>query len=85
MATLGFLTNINPYFGTELFGIVINVIGLLFPSIAIVFGILGAIFDDPKGLAIAGLVLGIVALVIALLIWLLLTDLFSTILGGTTP
>lgn len=44
----------------------ISIIGWLIPPIAIIFGIIGTVKDDSKGMAVAGLVLGIVGLTIGL-------------------
>ncbi|MFX1496464.1 MAG: hypothetical protein ACFFBH_02950 [Promethearchaeota archaeon] len=42
----------------------IIILGWVFIVVAILFGIIGAIGDRPKGLAIAGLILGIIGLII---------------------
>ena len=49
------------------------------PAAAIVFGIIGIIVDDSKGMAIAGLVLGVVGIIFVLFILpiILLLFLFS--------
>ncbi len=52
------------------------IIGCLIPAIAIIFGIIGIIKDDTKGLAIAGLILGAIALILGLIISFVLTNLF---------
>ncbi|MFX0075418.1 MAG: hypothetical protein ACFE96_08250 [Candidatus Hermodarchaeota archaeon] len=44
--------------------------GFLLPSFAIIFGIIGIIKDDSKGLGIAGLILGIIGLIIEIIIFL---------------
>jgi len=44
----------------------VSIIGWLIPPIAIIFGIIGIVKDDSKGMALAGLVLGIVGLTIGL-------------------
>jgi len=54
-----------------------SIIGWLIPSIAVVFGIIGNIKDEKKGLAIAGLILGAIALILGLLIRFMITTLFS--------
>ena len=54
-----------------------SIIGWLIPAIAIIFGIIGIIIDDTKGLAIAGLILGAIALIFGLLIRSMITSLFS--------
>lgn len=38
-------------------------IGWIFPIIAVIFGIIGIIRDDSKGMAIAGLILGLISFV----------------------
>ncbi|NVM17170.1 MAG: DUF4190 domain-containing protein [Candidatus Lokiarchaeota archaeon] len=38
------------------------------PGAAIVFGIIGLIADDPKGMAIAGLILGVIGIVFIIFI-----------------
>ena len=47
------------------------------PILAIIFGIIGIIVDDSKGMAIAGLILGI----IALLIWPVLGGFILELIG----
>ena len=54
-----------------------SIIGWLIPAIAIIFGIIGIIKDDTKGLAIAGLILGAIALILGLLIRFMIATLFS--------
>ena len=54
-----------------------SLIGWLIPAIAIIFGIIGIIKDDTKGLAIAGLILGVIALILGLIIRYMITSLFS--------
>ena len=69
MGDLGFLT----------FDIIILafVIGWLVPFTAIIFGIIGIVKDESKGMAIAGLILGIVSLLIGILIY----SVFTTSIG----
>ena len=56
------------------------------PGAAIVFGIIGLIVDDPKGMAIAGLILGIIGIVFVLFILPMLAFLFILIgLGALLP
>lgn len=47
---------------------IISVIGGILSAIAILFGIIGIIIDDPKELAIAGLILGILGLIPSFLV-----------------
>jgi hypothetical protein len=54
-----------------------SILGWLIPTIAIIFGIIGIIKDDSKGLAIAGLILGVIALILGLIIRYMITSLFS--------
>ena len=54
-----------------------SIIGWLIPAIAVIFGIIGIIKDDTKGLAIAGLILGAIALILGLLIRFMIATLFS--------
>jgi len=54
-----------------------SVIGWLIPAIAIIFGIIGIIKDEAKGLAIAGLILGAIALILGLIIRFMIATLFS--------
>ena len=50
--------------------------GFYFPGAAIVFGIIGIIVDDSKGMAIAGLILGIIAVIFVLFVIPILIVLF---------
>ena len=54
-----------------------SMLAWLIPAIAIIFGIIGIIRDDTKGLAIAGLILGVIALILGLIIRYMITSLFS--------
>ena len=54
-----------------------SIIGWLIPAIAVIFGIIGIIKDDTKGLAIAGLILGAIALILGIVIRLMIATLFS--------
>ena len=54
-----------------------SMLAWLIPAIAIIFGIIGIIKDDTKGLAIAGLILGVIALILGLIIRYMITSLFS--------
>ena len=54
-----------------------SIIGWVIPAIAIIFGIIGIIKDDPKGLSIAGLILGFLAIVLGLVLRFLIATLFS--------
>lgn len=56
---------------------IFSIIGWLIPAIAILFGLIGIIVDKSKGLAIAGLILGLIALIIGLTIRFMFADLFS--------
>ncbi len=49
------------------------------PGAAIVFGVIGIIADDPKGMAIAGLILGIIGIVFIIFILPMLAFLFILI------
>ena len=53
----------------------------ILPGLAIVFGIIGIVKDDSKGLGIAGLILGIIGLIFVLLILPILIVLFFFGLG----
>jgi len=57
--------------------------GFYLPGAAIVFGIIGIIVDDGKGMAIAGLILGILGIVFILFILPLLAFLLILIGLGT--
>lgn len=65
----------------ELFGAMVlaSVIGWLVPFIAIIFGIVGFIKDESKGMAIAGLILGIVSLLIGILTYVIFMVIFYKI------
>lgn len=55
-------------------------------GLAIVFGIIGIIKDDSKGMGIAGMILGIIALVIWPLLWtILFVVIFAGLFGGLLP
>jgi hypothetical protein len=60
--------------------VLFSIIGWLIPAIAIIFGIVGIIKDDTKGLAIAGLILGAIALTLGLIIRFIFTSLFTGLL-----
>ena len=52
-------------------------------GLAIVFGIIGIIKDDSKGLGIAGLILGIIALILWQFLWIIIAViLFAGLMGG---
>ncbi len=55
----------------------LSIIGWLIPAIAIIFGIIGIIKDDSKGLAMAGLILGAIALILGLILLFVITNSFS--------
>jgi hypothetical protein len=55
----------------------LSMIGWLIPAIAIIFGIIGIIKDDSKGLAMAGLILGAIALILGLILLFVITNSFS--------
>jgi hypothetical protein len=59
------------------------------PGAAIGLGIIGLIVDDPKGMAIAGIILGVIGIVFVIFILPLLAGLLilwglSALLGGLT-
>ena len=56
------------FFGLPHIGNLIIILGWVSIGIAIVFGILGIILDEYKGMAIAGLILGIIGLILRLLL-----------------
>ncbi|MFW9969016.1 MAG: hypothetical protein ACFFDF_02370 [Candidatus Odinarchaeota archaeon] len=60
-------------FGMPQIGGLIIVLGWGIIAIAIIFGILGIILDDSKGMAIAGLILGIIGLILRLFLGTLFT------------
>ncbi len=52
-------------------------------GLAIVFGIIGIIKDDSKGMGIAGMILGILALILWVVLWVVLAVLlFGALFGG---
>ena len=75
-------------FGGWLLAIPIGYYGIfVFPGIAIVTGIIGIIVDDPKGMAIAGLILGLfgivfVIFILPMLAFILILFGLSSILGS---
>ena len=67
-----FLPNILP---------IISIMGWVLPIVAIIFGILGIIMDDSKGMAITGFIFGIIGLIVRFLI----SYLFATFLASLIP
>jgi len=51
------------------------------PAAAIVFGIIGIIVDDSKGMAIAGLILGVIGLIVGFIIVMFLLAFIMGLLG----
>jgi hypothetical protein len=52
-------------------------------GLAIVFGIIGIIKDDSKGMGIAGMILGIIAIIFWVVLWVVLAVLlFGALFGG---
>ena len=51
----------------------------LIPGIAIIFGIIGIIVDNSKGIAIAGLILGIIGFTVGFLLRSIITNFFATL------
>ncbi len=56
--------------------IVLPYSGFYLPGAAVVLGIIGIIADDSKGMAIAGLILGIIGIIIVIMLPFLLVFLF---------
>ena len=76
---LSLLFGIFGLFGWLLFAmlpIVLPFSGFYLPGAAVVFGIIGIVSDDSKGMAIAGLILGIIGIIIVVLLPFLLVFLF---------
>ncbi|MHA1987763.1 MAG: hypothetical protein ACW98D_14095 [Promethearchaeota archaeon] len=68
---ISLICGILGFFGWLLFALIPIVLpysGYYIPAAAIIFGIIGIIADDSKGMAIAGLILGILALVFIIFI-----------------
>jgi len=59
---------------------IVFIIGWLIPGIAVIFGIIGIIVDGSKGMAIAGLILGIIALIVGFLLRSLIADFFASLI-----
>ena len=59
---------------------IIAIFGWLIPGIAVIFGIIGIIADDSKGMAIAGLILGIIGLIVGFLIRSLFANFFDSLI-----
>ena len=77
-AALGSISSFySTFLGSPDIFIGFSIIGWVIPAIAIIFGIIGIIKDDPKGLSIAGLILGSIALVLGLLLRFMIATLFS--------
>jgi hypothetical protein len=58
----------------------VSLIGWIFPGIAIIFGLIGIIADDSKGMAIAGFILGIISLIIGFLLSSLIATFFASLI-----
>ena len=56
-----------------------SIIGWVVPFIAIIFGMAGIIKDDSKGMATAGLILGVIGLLIGILIYSIFMTIFNKI------
>lgn len=56
------------------------ILGWLIPGIAIIFGIIGIILDSSKGMAIAGLILGIIGLFLGFLYRTFISDWLASII-----
>ncbi len=68
---IALICGILGFIGWLLFGLLpfnLPFSGLYLPVAAIVFGIIGIIVDDSKGMAIAGLILGCIGIIFILLI-----------------
>ncbi len=68
---LALICGILGFFGWLLFALIPVVLpysAFYFPGAAILFGIIGLIADESKGMAIAGLILGIIGLVFIIFI-----------------
>lgn len=80
---LALICGILGFIGWLLFGLLPFVLpfsGFYLPGAAIVFGIIGIIADESKGMAIAGLILGIIGIVFILFILPLLV-IFLIVMG----
>jgi hypothetical protein len=79
-AALGSLSSFYSIFlgGSDIL-IGFSVIGWVIPAIAIIFGIIGIIKDDVKGLSIAGLILGSLAIILGLMLRFMIATLLSGI------
>jgi hypothetical protein len=74
-----FLASLGGLFGNPQFGIIISILGWVCIVVAILFGIIGIIVEESKGMGIAGLVLGIVSLILRFTIGFLYTLILSFI------
>ena len=55
-------------------------------GLAILFGIIGIIKDDSKGMAITGLIFGIIGIILWQVLWVIIfIVLFAGLLGGLLP
>jgi len=83
---LALIFGILGFIGWLLFGLLpfnLPFSGFYLPVAAIVFGIIGIIVDDSKGMAIAGLILGIIGIIFILVILpLIIVFLVLAGLGG---
>jgi len=59
---------------------IVSMIGWIMPGIAVLFGIIGIIVDDSKGMAIAGLILGIIGFIIGFLLSSLIVTFFASLI-----
>ena len=79
---IALLCGILGFFGWILFGLIPIVLpfsAFYLPGAAILFGIIGLFADDSKGMAIAGLILGILGIVFIMFILPMLAFLFILI------
>jgi len=57
----------------------LSIIGWLIPSIAVFFGFIGIVVNNPKGRAIAGFTLGLIGIIFGIVIRIYLENIFTPI------
>ena len=77
-AALGSLSSFySTFLGSHDIFMGFSIIGWVIPAIAVIFGIVGVIKDDRKGLSITGLILGSLAILLGLLLRFTIATIFS--------
>ena len=83
--TFGIISLIFSIIGICCGWIIVFNIGFVFPAIAVIFGIIGIIKDDSKGMAISGLVIGIASVFIIIVFGNIFRELWYVFIFGGIP